>query len=261
MLKPHAVGADELRAALAAGEIVPWYQPIVDLTSGDIHGVEALARWHRPDGLLTPADFIPVAEDSDIVIELDLAIIRHALADLGRWQLTRPGFELNVNVSGRHLDSSTGVAGVIAAVEDAGVRAGSVCIELTESARPASADLGAPGLATLRAHGLAVWLDDFGSGYYDLRDLIRLPVDGIKFDRVFTAELNRPRTAPLIGALTDAAHRMGLGVTIEGIETASQAEVVRQLGCDLGQGYLWSPPLSAEKLEGWLVTSTPSVSA
>ncbi|MFT3970524.1 MAG: EAL domain-containing protein [Micropruina sp.] len=261
MLTSHAVGADELRAALGAGEIVPWYQPIIDLTSGDVHGVEALARWHRPDGLLSPADFVPLAEASDMVIELDLAVIRQALADLGRWQHTRPGFELNVNVSGRHLDSSTGVAQVIAAVEEAGVPPGSVCIELTESARPASADVGAAGLDTLRGHGLPVWLDDFGSGYYGLRDLIRLPVNGIKFDRSFTAELNRPRTAPLIGALTEAAHRMGLRVTVEGIETATQAAAVRQLGCDLGQGYLWSPALSAEKLEGWLSTSTPAVPA
>lgn len=261
MLNSHTVGADDLRAALDAGEIVPWYQPIIDLTSGDVHGVEALARWHHPDGMLNPADFIPLAEASDMVIELDLAVIRHALADLGRWQRTRPGFELNVNVAGHHLDSSTGVAGVIAAVEDAGVTPGSVCVELTESARPASADVGAPGLDTLRAHGLPVWLDDFGSGYYGLRDLIRLPVDGIKFDRAFTAELDRPRTAPLIGALTEAAHQMGLRVTVEGIETTSQAAAVRRLGCDLGQGYLWSPPLSAETLEGWLSASTPAVPA
>lgn len=247
-----ATDAGELRRAIRAGEIIGWYQPIIDLATGAVRGVEALARWARPDGTIPPVEFIPLAERSGLVIELDLAVIRRALADLAGWQRLRPGFELNVNLSGRHLDSPTGIADVIAAVDAAGVEPGTVALELTETSRPDAVDRGAPGLDELRDHGLSLWLDDFGAGYYDLRDLIRLPVDGIKFDRTFTAQLALPRTAPLIGGLTAAAHRMGLRVTLEGIETAAQASAARELGCDLGQGFLWSGPVPADRVPGWL---------
>lgn len=249
--------ARELRRAIRAGEIIGWYQPIIDLATGDVRGVEALARWVRADGVVPPAEFIPVAERSDLVIELDLAVIRGALADLAGWQRLRPGFELNVNLSGRHLDSPTALGEVIAAVEAAGVDPGTIAVELTETSRPDAVDRGVPGLDALRERGLSLWLDDFGSGYYDLRDLIRLPVDGIKFDRAFAAGLALPRTAPLIGGLTAAAHQMGMLVTLEGIETAAQASTARELGCDLGQGFLWSRPVPAERVPGW-VAQAPS---
>lgn len=254
-----AVDAAALRRAVHDGQLVAWYQPIIDLSTGSAVGVEALARWPRPDGMIPPAEFIPLAEASDLVIELDLAIIRHALAALRRWQRTRPGFELSINLSGRHLDSPTGVTELVAMVEAAAVAPGTICVELTETTRPDAADQGAPALEALRAAGMSVWLDDFGAGFYNLRDLIRLPVDGIKIDREFTAQLDHPRAAPLIGALTAAAHQMGLRVTVEGIETRAQADVVARLGCDLGQGYLWSRPLPVDELEGWL-SAAPAAS-
>lgn len=243
--------ARELRRAIRAGEIVGWYQPIINLATGAARGVEALARWMRPDGVVPPAEFIPIAERSDLVIELDLAVIRRALADLAGWQRLRPGFELNVNLSGRHLDSPTALGDLIAAVETAGVAPGTVAVELTETSRPDAVDRGAHGLHALREHGLSLWLDDFGSGYYALRDLIRLPVTGIKFDRSFAAGFDLPRTAPLIAALTTAAHDMGMRVTLEGIETEGQASIARELGCDLGQGFLWSRPVPAEQVPDW----------
>ncbi len=214
-------------------------------------GVEALARWVHPDGMISPAEFIPLAERSELVIALDLAVIRQALDDVRGWQTVRPGFELNINLSGRHLDSATGVDDVIAAVQAAGVAPATISVELTETTRPAALDQGTAGLDALRGSGLAVWLDDFGSGYYSLQDLIRLPADGIKFDRSFTDQLELPRTALVIGALTGAAHQMGLRVTLEGIETAAQAAKARQLTCDLGQGYFWSRPVPAEGVPGW----------
>lgn len=244
--------AEEICRAVRAGEIVPWYQPIVELATGTLRGVEALARWPRPDGMVAPADFIPVAEAGELILELDLAVIRSALADLSRWQQSRPGFELSVNLSGRHLDSPAAVAGLIAAVEAAGVGAGTVCVELTETARPVAADGGAAALTRLREAGLAVWLDDFGAGHTSLQDLIGLPLDGIKFDRAFAVQLELPRTGPLLGALTEAAHRMGMRVTLEGIETEAQADGARALGCDLGQGFLWSRPVPPQAVADWL---------
>ena len=243
---------DQLRRAIEAGEIVPWYQPIIDLPSGAVTGVEALARWIRDGRTIPPAEFIPFAESSELVIALDLAVIRGGLDDLRRWQQLHPRFELNVNLSGRHLDSATGIADLIEAVDSAGVAAQSIAVELTETSRPSAVDHGTAGLEAMRERGLSVWLDDFGCGYYNLQDLIRLPVDGIKFDRSFTAQLDGPRAAPLIGGLTTAAHQMGMRVTLEGIETPAQATAGRQLGCDLGQGYLWSRPLPAAEVFVWL---------
>lgn len=250
-----SVDAGELRRAVSAGEVIPWYQPIVELATGTIQGVEALARWPRPDGMVPPDAFIPVAEADDLILELDLAVTRQALADLSRWQRLRPGFELNVNLSGRRLDSDAGVADLIAAVDAAGVTGGTVCAELTETARPVAADGGAAALDRLRAAGLPIWLDDFGAGHTSLQDVIRLPLDGIKFDRSFAGQLDLPRAEPLLGALTAAAHRIGLRVCLEGIETGAQAEAARRLGCDLGQGFLWSPPVPAQQVDGWLRAS------
>ena len=155
------------------------------------------------------------------------------------------GAEFQVPSASCSLDTAS------AAVESAGVPARTVAVELTETTRPAAADQSTAGLDTLREHGLALWLDDFGAGYYDLRDLIRLPLDGIKFDRTFTGQLALPRTAPLLGALTAAAHQMGMRVTLEGIETSAQASAGRELDCDLGQGFLWSQPVPAEQVESW----------
>ncbi len=247
-----APDAAALRRAVRASEIVPWYQPIINLATGTAVGVEALARWPRPDGLVPPAEFIPLAEAGELVIELDLAVIGRALDDLKRWQRSRPGFELSVNLSGRHLDTATGLSDLTALVESASVRPGTVCVELTETTRPAAADQGAPALDALRAAGMSVWLDDFGAGFYDLRDLIRLPVDGIKLDRSFTARLDLPRTAPLLRGLVTAVHEIGMRVTIEGIETAEQADWARRLDCDRGQGFLWSAPRPPETVAGWL---------
>lgn len=246
------MSAAALSRAVRTGQLVAWYQPIVDLSTGRAVGVEALARWPRPGGGIAPAEFIPVAEDSDLVIELDLAIIGQALADLRRWQRTRPDFGLSVNLSGRHLDSAHSLAEVLTVVESAAVTPGTVCVELTETTRPAAADQGAPALESLRSAGISVWLDDFGAGFYDLRDLIRLPVDGVKLDRSFTDQLDLPRTAPLLRGLIAAVHEIGLQVTIEGVETAAQADWARRLACDLGQGFLWSPPRPATSVTGWL---------
>lgn len=246
---PDAVA---VRRAIRSGQIIPWYQPIVDLSTGSTRGVEALARWPQPDRVVPPAEFIPLAEAGDLVIELDQAVIRHALTDLRRWQRTRPGFELSVNLSGRHLDSPAGVTDLVAIVEAAGVTPGTVCVELTETTRPDAADRGAPTLEALRSAGMSVWLDDFGAGFYNLRDLIRLSVDGIKLDRSFTAQLDLPRTAPLLRGLVAAVHEIGLKVTLEGIETPAEADWARRLACDLGQGFLWSAPRPAESVDGWL---------
>ena len=247
-----------LAHAIEDGEIVPWYQPIVDLDTGELLGVEALARWHHPTGdVEDPATFIPLAERSDLIIDLDLAVMRHALQDLREWQQTFPAFRISLNVSGRSLHRDGWVDAVRRIARDAGVSPASVDLELTESARPAEHEAGRRVIEAVRALGFRVLIDDFGSGWSALQDLVYFPVDGIKMDRSFAAELGTRVDDTIIRAVTTAAHELGLKVTIEGIESNEQAVLARDLGCHYGQGFLWSAPVPANGLAQLLASSGP----
>lgn len=243
----------ELRRALGDGEIVPWYQPIVDLRSGAVIGVEALARWRRPNGEVgSPAAFIPVAERTDLIIDLDFAIMRQAFAQLAGWQAIRPDFRLSINLSGRHLDRTNWLSELLSATESARIDPTTIDLELTETARPNDVAQGWTLIQALRERGFTVWFDDFGAGYYDLQDLVRLPVDGLKIDRSFADQLDQPMNDAVVSALTTAASQVGLHVTIEGIESERQAEIALALGCDYAQGFFWSRPVPPEAVRGWL---------
>ena len=250
---PAATGPDEataeIAAAVAAGEIRPWYQPLMDLTSGEMVGVEALARWHRPSGQVEgPASFLPLAERSELVLEIDRAVMAFAFADLAGWQRLRPDFRISVNLSGRHLDRPDTLELVEAAVAAAGIPATSVDLEITETARPDDLLTSLVLLTGFRDRGYTVWFDDFGSGWSALQDLIRLPVGGIKLDRSFAEQLGTPVDDALVGALASAAAQVGLKVTIEGIQTPLQLDRARTLGCHFAQGYYWSPPVPAAEV-------------
>jgi EAL domain-containing protein (putative c-di-GMP-specific phosphodiesterase class I) len=248
-------GVSALAQAIDDGQIVPWYQPIIDLATGEILGVEALARWHHPTGEVEdPAIFIPLAERSDLIIDLDLAVMRHALRDLREWQQTFPAFRISLNVSGRNLHRDGWVDVVRQIARDAGVSPASVDLELTESARPTEHEAGRRMIEAIRALGFRVWFDDFGSGWSALQDLVLFPVDGVKMDRSFAAELGT-RADTVIRAVTTAAHELGLKVTIEGIESNEQAVLARDLGCHYGQGFLWSAPVPARDLAQLLASS------
>ncbi len=239
----------EIAAAVAAGEIRPWYQPVMDLASGEMTGVEALARWHRPSGTVEgPASFLPLAERSDLVLDIDRAVMARAFADLAGWQRLRPGFRVSVNLSGRHLDRADTLDLVEEAVADAGIAATSVDLEITETARPDDLRTSLVLLTGFRDRGYTVWFDDFGSGWSALQDLIRLPVSGIKLDRSFAEQLGTPVDDAVVGALASVAAQVGLRVTIEGIQTPLQLDRARALGCHSAQGYYWSPPIPPEEI-------------
>ncbi len=236
--------------AVHDGEIIPWFQPVIDLRSGDVIGLEALARWQHPSGQLRgPDTFIPTAERGDLIVELDLAVIRRALGHLARWRHAMPGMHLNVNLSGRHLDRHDWVGTLVRIASDSGVPPSSIDLEVTETARPSDAFGSRDAIETARSHGFRVWLDDFGSGWSALQELINLPVDGIKLDRSFTQQLSKRGEDPVIRALVGAAGEMGLRVTIEGVETTEQAALARTIGCDYAQGFLWSPPVPASVVD------------
>ena len=247
-----------LAQAIDDGEILPWYQPIVDLTTGEILAVEALARWHHPNGdVESPATFIPVAERSDLIIDLDLAVMRHALLDLREWQQTFPALRISLNMSGRNLHRDGWVDVVRQIARDACVSPASIDLELTESARPTEHEAGRRVIEAIRALGFRVLIDDFGSGWSALQDLVYFPLDGIKMDRSFAAELGTRVDDTVIRAVTTAAHELSLRVTIEGIESNEQAVLARDLGCHYGQGFLWSAPVPAMSLGQLLASSGP----
>lgn len=243
-----AAAPAEIARAVNDGEIVPWYQPIVDLDTELLLGFEALARWQNPLLGITedPRRFVPVAEDSDLIIDLDFAVMRQAFNDLKRWQKQQSSLRMSVNLSARHLYQRDCVETVERVVTTAGVDTGSISLELTETSRLDPRNRDVPRIVRqFREAGFQVWLDDFGTGWSSLDQLLRLPVDGIKIDRAVTVALGTKVGNALLVAVTGLAGALGLRTTIEGIETRETAVVARLHGCNYGQGYLWSRPAPA----------------
>ncbi|QNK80732.1 EAL domain-containing protein [Nakamurella sp. PAMC28650] len=238
--------AEILAAAIDSGQIVPFYQPVVDLASGKVRSVEALARWHHPArGLIQPGGFVPLAEDSDIVIDLDLSILRQAATDLRHWQSRTPDLRLNVNLSARHLDNPDALVALTDTVLDAGISPDSIDFEVTETAALAFHPGGGHLLEDLRACGFRIVLDDFGTGFSSMEQVMNLPIDGIKLDRSVTAALGTLVGDAVLRALLGLADDLGFDSVIEGVETSEQAARARKSGCLLGQGFLFAPPLAA----------------
>lgn len=250
----NGVSTADIARAVTDGEIVPWYQPVVNLATGDIVSLEALARWDHPSrGMDDPRRFIPVAEDSDLIVDLDLAVIRQAFADLAGWQQTHPDLRLAVNLSARHLHHPGSTTLLLDSATAAGVRPESISLELTEATQIDVQNVNIPRrVAQLRGFGFQVWLDDFGTGWSSLEQLLWLAVDGIKIDRAVAVALGTPVGDALTSAVTGLATALGLCTTIEGIETPLQAEIARERGCDNGQGYVWSRAVSASDVPGLL---------
>lgn len=236
----------ELATAIRCGEIVPWYQAVPELSTGRTVGYEAVARWVHPCGEVThPDSFIPLAEDSDLIIDLDLTVMRQAMADLRRWQVLDPTLRMSLNLSSRHFDQPDWITTVTGVVTSAGVRPESVDLELTETEHLRVGKFDGIFVHQLQQRGFRVLLDDFGTGWSSLEYLLRLPADGIKIDRVMSVALGTPIGDALISAVATLAGHLGLTVTIEGIETPQQAALASALKCQYGQGYLWSEPVPA----------------
>jgi diguanylate cyclase (GGDEF)-like protein len=243
----------ELATAIATGELVVHLQPIVDAATTSPTGVEALVRWRHPtEGLLSPDAFIPVAERSNLIVEVDRWVLDAAL-DLA----ARPGGPLEgrwiaVNVSSRHLHHPDLPDVVLAALDRHGVAPERLVVEVTESALLEDLDAAVATLTALRTAGVRVAIDDFGTGYTSLAHLRTLPIDTVKIDRSYVRDLD-PDDHSLVELIVGAAHTLGLRVTAEGVETPVQAEVLRALGVDELQGFLFGRPCApaAPGPEGW----------
>jgi diguanylate cyclase (GGDEF)-like protein len=248
------LGRNELRQAIERDEIVPYFQPIVELASGRLSGYEVMARWRHPDrGLLLPDSFLPVAEERGLIGMLGARVLRSALGQLARWQAAGDvigPLSIAVNVSARQLVDTTFVDVVASALTECGVAADSLWLELTETALMADVRSATTSLRELRNLGLHLAVDDFGTGYSSLTYLKRFPVEAIKVDRAFVAGLGIDSDdSAIVEAVVRLAGSLGLRVVAEGVETPLQLARLRDLGCGFAQGYLFGRPRPADLLE------------
>jgi diguanylate cyclase (GGDEF)-like protein/PAS domain S-box-containing protein len=245
---------NELRRGLERGEIVPYYQPIVQLNNGHLIGFEVLARWRHPDrGLLGPEQFLPMAEETGLIGDVGSVVLRTSLAQLGQWRNSTQRFSdlsLSVNLSVRQLGDIHLVESVSEALAEAGVSAGALWLEITETALMSDVKAATIALRELRSLGLHLSVDDFGTGYSSLTYLKRFPVEAIKVDRSFVNGLGiDAEDSTIVEAVVKLGHSLGLQVVAEGVETPLQLSRLREIGCDRGQGYLFGRPRPAELIE------------
>ena len=245
-----------LNWAVQRDEMRVFYQPLVDIASGRPVGVEALLRWQHPDrGIVTPADFIPLAEDGGLIVPIGRSVLDRAAADFEQWRTVFPTgqFSLAVNLSAHQLRHPGLVEQIRATLAKHGLAPSSLCLELTESALLEDLDRHLGVLLALRDLGVRLALDDFGTGFSSLTYLKRFPVDMVKIDRSFVAGLGVTHCdTAIVRSVIELAHALSLTVVAEGIERPEQLEALRSLGCDLAQGYLFSTPQPQELMLEWL---------
>ncbi|MDB5045064.1 MAG: putative Diguanylate cyclase/phosphodiesterase [Deinococcus sp.] len=245
---------NDLRDTLRLGGLTLAYQPLVNLTTGQVEGLEALLRWIHPvRGPVPPSIFIPIAEDAGLISLLGDWVLREATTQLASWRAQGIQTHVAVNVSAVQLLTPDFVLQVKAALEESGVPAHALILEVTESLLMD----GTPGsvahthLMDLSTHGVQVWVDDFGTGYSSLSYLHRLPIHAVKVDRSFVMGLRRgPEAERIIETIVTLAHHLNLKVVAEGVEQGWQAEVLKLLGCDHAQGYLYAHPVPSEQVAG-----------
>jgi diguanylate cyclase (GGDEF)-like protein/PAS domain S-box-containing protein len=242
----------ELRQGIERGELRVLYQPVQSLRTGQLVEVEALVRWEHPQrGTLLPADFIPLAEETGLILPLGNWVLHEACRQIKLWQMQLPrlcDLSIAVNVSGRQFARAKMSAEVARVLAATGLEARHLKLEITETITMGSGDPAAAELNTLHDMGIQFHLDDFGTGYSSLGYLHRMPIDALKIDRSFIAALGGDRTGTsIVQAIVALARALEMRVIAEGVENKSQADFLRHLGCDHAQGYYFSKPLTAEQ--------------
>jgi diguanylate cyclase (GGDEF)-like protein len=245
----------DLRRALARGELRVYYQPEVEIETGRLAGMEALVRWQHPErGLIAPAEFIGVAEETGLIVPIGRWVLLEACRQAKQWQTVyRRDIPLmvSVNLSGKHLQQATLIDEVRDVLETTGIDPGRVILEITETVAMAGAETTIEILARLKSLGVLLAIDDFGTGFSSLAYLKRFPVDMLKIDKSFVdgVALRGPDTA-IVEAIIALGHALGLQVIAEGVETPDQLLELRTLGSELGQGYFFGHPLSEDAENG-----------
>jgi len=254
----------DLRQAVERGEFVLAYQPVLDLADQRIIGAEALIRWSHPQrGVLAPGEFIALAEETDLIIPIGRWAVETACRQLGAWNAARVGgggepLTMAVNLSNRQLSHDPDLVGAITdALARHGLAPGQIRLEVTETAVHEASHTVHSSLAALTAAGIHIALDDYGTGYSSLAHLRNIPVDALKIDRMFIDGLHRRRgDDAIVVAVITLAHALGMQVIAEGVETERQLQHLCELGCDLGQGYLFAQPLTPAEFARLLTGTT-----
>jgi diguanylate cyclase (GGDEF)-like protein len=244
----------DLREALTSGQYFLVYQPIFNLRSGQTTGVEALLRWRHPDrGVVQPDDFIPILEDSGMIVDVGRWVIEEACRQGARWHTRGHRLDVSVNVSARQLETDQLIEDISCALDASGFDARSLIIEITETAIMRNVSTVVSRLAALKDIGVRIAIDDFGTGYSSLAYLQRFPVDTLKIDRSFISTMaDSPESGALIRTLVQLGKTLGLETLAEGIEESAQYSQLERDHCDSGQGYLYARPLDADAVEAFL---------
>jgi EAL domain-containing protein (putative c-di-GMP-specific phosphodiesterase class I) len=241
-----------LRGALAKNEFMLHYQPKIDVRTGIVTGFEALLRWRHPEfGLLSPADYVPVLEESDLITPVGEWVLRTACRQIASWSARgiapRP---IAVNLSARQFRMDNLDTLVARIITETGVDPQLLELELTESLLMDNPEQTVITLGNLRRYGVRLAVDDFGTGYSSLAYLKRFPIDALKIDRAFISDATtNPEDAAIALAIINLGHSLGLKVVAEGVETESQLEFLREKGCDEMQGFFFSPAVSADEMD------------
>jgi diguanylate cyclase (GGDEF)-like protein len=248
---------NDLRRATEREEFVVHYQPIVNLQTGGLWGLEALVRWDHPErGLLDPEEFVPIAEESGLVVPLGEQVLGEACRRAAEWQKERPHtppLVVSVNLSGRQLRRTTLQEVIERALNDSRLSASSLSLDITETVYISALDANTAALDRLKALGIRISIDDFGAGYSSLSYLKRLPADILKIDKTFTRGLGvEVEDTAIMQSIVDLAHILGMEVVAEGVEVEEQETLLNEMGCDFAQGFFFSEPLPPEALQRFL---------
>jgi diguanylate cyclase (GGDEF)-like protein len=244
-----------LRHAVERGELRVHYQPKVSLDgTRSVIGFEALVRWQHPDrGLIEPSEFIPLAEETGLILPIGEYVLEHALRQIARWRRDKPGVTVSVNVSPRQLEDTGLVAMLAGAIRMSGNDAGALCLEVTETAVTQNADVAVRALQGVKAMGVRIAIDDYGTGSASLSSLKRLPIDTLKIHESFVRGLgSSAEESPIVAAVVELGHALGLTVVAEGVETDSELAELQALGCDGAQGFLLGRPVPEEEAHALL---------
>jgi EAL domain-containing protein (putative c-di-GMP-specific phosphodiesterase class I) len=236
----------DLRRALELGEFRVHYQPIVSLESGKIVAFEALSRWQRPEGLLSPGHFIQIAEETGIILPMNRLLLREACLQLRAWHSQfpcDPPLTMSVNITPKEFGQPDLAAQIKTILLEVGIHPSSINVEITETIVMADPRRSSLALSELKALGVHISIDDFGTGYSSLSRLQGFPVDSLKIDRAFISKIDTDsETSEIVRVIIMLAHNLGLKVIAEGAETAEQVRLLTQLKCELVQGYFFARP-------------------
>ena len=243
----------DLRKAIELNQFRVYYQPVVSLRSGQIVGFETLSRWQRPEGLVMPAEFIPIADETGIILAMNRQLLHEACSQVRSWQTqfpSDPPLSVNVNISPKQFAQSDLAAQLGRILQETGLAPSCLNLEITETIAMADAQRSAAIFSALKALGVRLDIDDFGTGYSSLSRLQGFPVDTLKIDRSFISRVDTDdETAEIVRVIVMLAQGLQLHVVAEGVETQAQADWLKNIGCEFAQGYFFSKPVPADAIE------------